>query len=129
MKSRNFIHYRPSKYKNKTCFVDGIRFDSRREADYYGQLKIEKRAGLVKDFKRQVEFDLAAWTPIPCGGAAHLLTRNCEKVCSHKVDFLVTLNDGSQEVREVKGFETDIWHLKRKLFEANYPSIKYRVVR
>lgn len=124
MKSRNFINFRPKKYGNKTCFVDGIRFDSRREADYYGQLKMEKRAKLIKDFERQVEFDLYGWGySNPEGGL-------CKKrVCSHIVDFFVTLNDGEKEVREVKGFATDIWDLKRKLFEANYPGINYKVIK
>ncbi len=113
------IFFKPKKYNNVTCFVDGIRFDSRREADYYGQLKIEKRAKLIKDFQRQVEFDLYAWDGVSFG----------KRVCAHRVDFLVTMPDGKKEVREVKGFATDIWDLKRKMFEANYPHIPYKVIK
>ena len=108
------LYFRPRKYGNKTCFVDGIRFDSRREADYYGQLKIEKRACLILDFERQVEFELAV---------------NGQKICSHRVDFFVTLPGGIKEVREVKGYATPEWNLKRKLFEALYPKINYKVIR
>lgn len=118
MKAKNFIYFKPRKYKNVTCSVDGIRFDSRREADYYGQLKLEKRTGIIKDFERQVEFDLLAhdgWKG--------------KRVCAHRVDFLVTLTDGSYEVREVKGYATAEWNLKRKIFESNYPKIPYRVIR
>jgi len=120
MKSKNFINFKPSKYSNTSCTVDGYRFDSRREADYYGQLRIEKRArpALIKDFERQVSFELYAWTP---DGKV--------KVCAHIVDFLVTLLDGTKEVREVKGYATETWNLKRKLFEANYPDIPYKVVK
>lgn len=113
MKKRNVIYFRKRKYGNATCFVDQIRFDSRREADYYRQLKLEKKGELIDDFERQVTFDLYA---------------NGTKICSHRVDFLVTLTDGSQEVREVKGFQTREWDLKRKLFEANYPEIPYKVI-
>ena len=116
MRAKNFIPFRASKYDNKTCTVDGITFHSRREADYYGQLKMEKRArpALIKDFERQVCFELRV---------------NGELICKHYVDFLITKLDGSYEVREVKGFATDVWQLKRKLFEAIYPEIPYRVVK
>lgn len=108
------IYFRPKKYGNVSCSVDGKRFDSRREADYYGQLKLEKRGRLIVDFERQVSFDLDV---------------NGKHICRHVVDFLVTLPGGVKEVREVKGFETPEWNLKRKMFEAIYPNIQYRVVR
>ena len=114
MKSKNYINFRPRKYGNVTCFVDGIRFDSRREADYYGQLKIEKRGGLILEFERQVQIDLVV---------------NGKKICAHRVDFYVTLPGGIKEVREVKGFATDVWEIKRKLFEALFPEINYKVIR
>lgn len=113
------IFFKPKKYRNVTCCVDGINFDSRREADYYGELKMQKRANLILDFKRQVEFDLFAWDG----------NEGSKRVCAHRVDFLVTLPNGSQEVREVKGFATDVWDLKRKMFEANYTSIPYKVIK
>lgn len=116
MRQRNFITQ--NKYKNKSCTVDGIAFHSRKEAAYYGQLKIEQRAGLIKSFQRQVSFDLLAYNT----------NGHPEKVCSHIVDFLVELPNEKYEVREVKGFSTAEWNLKRKLFEANY-EIPYKIVR
>lgn len=116
MREKNYIPFRRNKYRNQTCTVDGIHFNSRREADYYGQLKIEKRSrpALIKDFERQVSFELRC---------------NDILICRHIVDFLITKLDGSYEVREVKGFATDVWQIKRKLFEANYPNIPYKVVK
>jgi len=114
MRTRNLIYFRPRKYGNKPCTVDGHRFDSRREADYYEQLKIEKIAGLIKSFERQVEFPLSV---------------NGSVICRHRVDFLVTLPDGRREVREVKGFETAEWNIKRKLFSALNADIEYKVVK
>lgn len=119
VKSSAMIYFKPKKYGNSTCSVDGLKFDSRREADYYGQLKLEKRAGLIKEFRRQVEVDLFAWDG----------DEGSKRVCCHRVDFLVTMPDGSEQVREVKGFATDLWDLKRKIFEANYPDIHYKVIR
>jgi len=127
MKARNFIQFRSckpqNKYHSETQTVDGISFHSKFEAGYYSQLKIEKRTKLIKDFKRQVCFDL--WAAVDSANCKGLVTH----VCCHIVDFLVTLPDGSQEVREVKGFATAEWDLKRKLFEANYPHIPYKVIR
>ena len=125
MKSKNFIpfNYRKSrmKYKNETQTVDGINFHSKKEAGYYQQLKIEKRCKLIKGFERQVSFELFAYSPAA-------MRFEGVSVCKHIVDFLVTLPDGKREVREVKGFATDVWDLKRKLFEANYPQIPYKVI-
>jgi hypothetical protein len=112
------------KYNNCTCFVDGIRFDSRREADYYGQLKLEQRAKLIKSFQRQISFALYA-QEVDCD--PDLASQKL--IGHHKVDFLVTLLNGDQEVREVKGFATDGWNLRRKVFEANYPHIPYKVIK
>jgi hypothetical protein len=110
------------KYKNETQTVDGISFHSKKEAAYYSQLKIEKRCGLIKSFERQVSFDLF-------GASPKAMKFEGVRVCAHIVDFVVTLKDGSKEIREVKGFATDVWDLKRKLFEANYPELPYKVIR
>ena len=47
-----------SKYSNIKTVVDGIEFDSKKEADYYCQLKILKRAGEIKDFDLQQRYEL-----------------------------------------------------------------------
>lgn len=119
MKSKNFIFAKREKYGNKKQTVAGVTYDSKLEADYSGQLKMEKRCKLIKDYERQVSFELYAWGP----------DGKRTQVCRHLVDYLVTLNDGTKEVREVKGFATAVWDLKRKLFESNYPAIPYKVVR
>lgn len=134
MRARNFIPFnyrkRSGKYNAQTQTVDGITFHSKKEAQYYGQLKIERRAGLIKSFERQVSFDLFGAEPHDISKMdARGCVRTGRKVCAHIVDFLVTLPDGSKEVREVKGFATDVWDLKRKLFEANYPELPYKVIR
>jgi hypothetical protein len=124
MKNKNFIFAKRQKFGAKKQTIDGRTYDSRLEAGYAGQLKMEKRCKLIKDFECQVSFDLFAWEHKAIEG------KDCKrKVCTHLVDFLVTNLDGTYEVREVKGFATSVWDLKRKLFEANYPNIPYKVVR
>ena len=49
---------KPNKYHNHPTTVDGIRFDSRKEARYYEQLKIRKQLGEVAYFLMQVPLRL-----------------------------------------------------------------------
>ena len=46
------------KYGNQPVTVDGIRFDSIREATRWQELKLLLRAGKISDLKRQVPFEL-----------------------------------------------------------------------
>lgn len=54
---------------------------------------------------------------------------NTVEVCEYRADFLVTLVDGSEELVEVKGYETREWKLKRRLLQALYPERRLVVVR
>ena len=47
-----------NKYFNKKVMVDGIKFDSKKEANRYEQLKILKQSGLIKDLELQPVFVL-----------------------------------------------------------------------
>lgn len=47
-----------SKYHNKTTEVDGMLFDSQKEADYYTNLLWLKRSGAVTGIELQPEFVL-----------------------------------------------------------------------
>ena len=56
-----------------------------------------------------------------------------EKVCRYYVDFEIIHRDGSVELAEVKGFETEVWRLKWRLLEIIYgkkhPEIKLTVIK
>lgn len=124
MKSRNWIFAKRNKFNSQTQTVDGISFHSKKEAAYYQELKLRKKCRDIMDFERQVSFELYGWYP-----NKDTSQNERKKVCCHIVDFLVTTKEGNKEVHEVKGFATDVWELKHKLFEANYPDVPYRVVR
>lgn len=47
-----------SKYRNKKVILDGIKFDSIKEAKRYNQLKLLQRANVISDLKMQVPFIL-----------------------------------------------------------------------
>ena len=110
-----------NKYGAKKTVVDGITFDSKREAAYYGQLKMMKAGGLIQGFERQQKFPLFAHNGL--NPVARVV------IGKHIVDFIVVTREGGTEAHEVKGMETAIWRLKKKIFEANYPHIKYVVIK
>jgi hypothetical protein len=65
---------RANKYHAQVCTVDGIRFDSRKEARRYERLKILAVAGEIYDLELQPEFAITVlelWRPegqmIHCG--------------------------------------------------------------
>lgn len=47
-----------NKYGNRKTVIDGITFDSAKEARRYSELKIMQRAGLISDLKLQPRFEL-----------------------------------------------------------------------
>lgn len=95
---------RPNKYHNQPTTVDGIRFDSNKEARYYEQLKIRRAAGEVAYWLRQVALHLP-------GGSRYV------------VDFLVFFADAQRAPAyvDVKGRETQVFRLKRREIEHHYP--------
>ena len=82
--------------------VDGIKFDSKKEANYYKELKLRKLAGEIVFFLRQVPFHLP-------GGV------------TYKVDFLEFHADGTVHFIDVKGFSTPDFIMKKKMVEDLYP--------
>ena len=54
--SRRNIYQSTIKYHNKKTEIDGIVFDSRKEALRWHELKLMENAGLISDLRRQVPF-------------------------------------------------------------------------
>lgn len=106
------------KYKNKKPEVDGIVFDSKKEAAYYINLKLLREAGKIKDFHLQPVFELLE-------PKKDLVTG---RGIYYRADFKVINNDGSEEVIDVKGYKTYAYKLKKKLFLAKYPDLNFREI-
>lgn len=47
-----------AKYRNIKTELDGITFDSKKEAYRYAELKLLEKGGVIKDLQRQVKFEL-----------------------------------------------------------------------
>lgn len=109
------IFAKRSKYgaKRTGCAL-GHRHPSRLESDYCATLQLLVKSGDIKSFEYEKKYDMIV---------------NGKRICGHKPDFTVIRKDGMVEVHETKGFSTDTWIIRRKLFEACYPEIPYIVVR
>lgn len=104
------MSWRTSKYHAKKATVDGITFDSRKEADRYLTLKSMEEEGLIGNLRRQVRCEL-----IP---AFDVDGRHYRPVF-YVADF-VYVEDGKEVVEDVKGMRTDVYRLKSKLFARRY---------
>ena len=112
MKYRNY-----KKYGNKEVTVDNIRFDSKREAQRYCELKLLEQAGEISGLRMQVKFVLIPQQREPDirgqRGGIHK-GKVIEKECAYIADF-VYQKDGETVVEDTKGFRTKDYIIKRKL--------------
>lgn len=90
--------------------MDGITFDSSREAHRYLVLKGMVEDGLIENLRRQVRYEL-----VP---AFDVDGRHYRPVY-YVADF-VYVEDGKEIVEDVKGMRTDVYRLKSKLFARRY---------
>lgn len=96
------------KYHNSKITVDGRRFDSKKEARRYQELKFLERANMISDLQCQVKFVL-----IPSQRDPNT-KRVIERECAYIADFVYTQN-GEKVVEDTKGFKTKDYIIKRKL--------------
>lgn len=111
------------KYHNKKTFIDGIKFDSKLEAERYRQLKILERVGVIYDLELQPEYEL-----IP----SFKKNGKTWRKTVYKADFRYVRSDDDRIIIEdVKGSTaiiTDVFRLKQKLFEYKYPDYTISIV-
>lgn len=97
-----------NKYHSKKHVVNGIKFDSVVEAEYYGYLLAEMMAGRVSKIALQPVIELQPAFRDKDGKYMRAIT--------YAPDFLVTFADGSQQYIDVKGMSTQQGELKRKMY-------------
>lgn len=105
------------KYNNKKVIVDGITFDSKKEARRYKELKLLERAGQIQNLELQKEYELIptqreADTVGVRGGIKR--GKVIEHAVKYKADFVYTEN-GETVVEDTKGMRTKDYVIKRKL--------------
>jgi hypothetical protein len=90
------------KYGNRKVVVDGIRFDSQREADRWQVLQLMQFAGEISELERQVRF------PLRVKG---------QEICCYIADATYR-KDGKLVVEDAKGVRTRDYIIKKKLLLA-----------
>ncbi len=93
---------RMSKYKNRVCYYDGMKFDSEYERDYWIHLKREEADGRITGLRRQVPYELI---PEVWGERVkHLKTKDkvvryqVQRATNYYADFVYTDADGKEVV-------------------------------
>ncbi len=104
-----------SKYNNKKTIVNGIKFDSKKEAARYSHLELLNRSGMISDLELQPRFEI-----IP----KHAFNGKTQRKRSYVADFKYKQGDDTV-IEDVKGFKTAVYKLKRALFLTQYPQYKF----
>lgn len=110
------------KYNNKKIEVDGMTFDSKKEANRYKELSLLQKAGEISGLRTQVRYVLI---PSQREVSNEVYTRGenkgkykpgklLERECTYVADF-VYYKDGEVIVEDTKGFRTKEYIIKRKL--------------
>jgi len=93
--------------------VDGITFASKAEAARYVELKALEAAGEINGLELQPKFACVI---------------DGKKVCDYFADFAYFTRK-KRVIEDVKGIETAVFRLKKKLVEALYPGVEIEVVK
>lgn len=103
-----------SKYGNQKTEVEGVKFDSKKEAARFRQLLWAQGAGEISDLKLQEEFTLAGAYTTPKGVRVRAIRYRC--------DFSYILPSGEKVVEDVKSkaTKTRVYEIKKKLLRERY---------
>ncbi len=101
-------NFQKTKYKSKKTILDGITFDSKKEAKRYAELKLLLKTGQITDLELQREFIL-----LPSQKGENGKVK--ERAVKYKADFVYKDKNGKLFVEDTKGFRTAEYIIKRKL--------------
>lgn len=110
-------HSEYNKYHAVKTILDGITFDSRKEAERYAELKMLEKQNIICFLKLQERFCL-----IPSFEHDGIK----ERATYYVADFYYFDREKNcYVVEDTKGMRTPVYKLKRKMFLKCYPSIKF----
>ena len=102
-----------NKFNAIKTVVDGITFDSKKEAARYVELKLLEKSGQISHLELQPQFNCVV---------------NGKKICSYRADFAY-FTEKTHIVEDVKGFVTPFFRLKKRLVEAVFPGVNIEVIK
>lgn len=94
-----------SKYSSKRTFYNGVWYASKKESKRAYELDMLLKAGEVKKWTPQVKYEFVL---------------NGKKICSYFLDFLVEYSNGEIRYEDVKGMQTPVYKIKKKMMKAFY---------
>ena len=111
-----------NKYRNTKSILDGITFDSKREAERYAELKLLQKSGQISDLELQPKFELQEHFKHQ-GKTVRAITYIADfKYLDHVTGTVV--------VEDVKGAVTKEFAIKKKLFLKKYgDQYDFRIVK
>ncbi len=109
---------RRGKYNAVKTEIDGITFDSKGEAARYQELRLAERAGDIRELRVHTRWELVPGWRDKHGKKWRAIT--------YESDF--DYWEGDQfVVEDFKGFKTQVFRIKEKLFRFNYPEFEFRI--
>lgn len=118
-----------AKYGNRKAVIDGITFDSKKEAQRYTELKLLEKAGKITGLQLQREIELIPaqreytneiYEKGPNKGRCKP-GKLLERKCSYVADFVYwDLENNCMVVEDAKGMRTKEYIIKRKLMLYEY---------
>lgn len=106
------IEEQKSKYRNKKVVIDGIKFDSKKEGNRYLELRLMEDTDYIKDLELQKKFEL-----IPKYEINGRKVRAMNYICDF---YYYDILKDKYIVEDVKGMKTQVYKLKKKMFEYKY---------
>ncbi len=108
-----------SKYGNKKIKVDGEEYDSQAEYLYHLHYREREQRGEIRNLKRQVKYVIQP---------SFKRDGSTIRAITYTVDYdFEEAPDWKHVTVVVKGFATEVFKLKRKLFLYRYPEIELRI--
>ena len=100
-----------NKYGNKKVYYNGKKLDSEREKkDYIRFLWLQER-GEISDLQTQIKFELQEH---------YKINGKTIRAINYVADFTYYDKEGKFHVVDTKGFRTEVYKIKKKLFEYKY---------
>ena len=110
-----------NKYGNKKVKTNnGEKLDSELEYARYCELKILERAKEIKNLRRQVSFELQP---------SYRKNNKIIRAIYYKADFVYFDKNGKMIVEDTKGYKTEEYKIKKKIFEYKYPELEIKEIR
>lgn len=106
-----------AKYHNRRTVYNGVVYDSKKEAKRSYELEMLQRAGYIHSLERQKRIELQE---------SFRIRGTSIRAITYIADFYYYDNiKKTWVVEDTKGFRTDVYKLKKKLFLYKYPDVLF----